>query len=228
MKILKRVILFTAIFMLLFGCDLTNPELKTDSRIQNLKVENADFRIVSGEEAGMSPALYPQIKMISREEYDAMTGEEMDDATGLYLIGIDYIPEKIEEELAEGSYTLNDDGSLINNDTGEATVLFIEHTRVEIIPAGNSKGSSDNFTAEWFWKKGRKGFIWYTYWNEIKVYTYKLGTSTSKNVEHIRAEVTTQGASGKKNYRGYDGCARFPEESCRGIPANGKDDERKY
>jgi hypothetical protein len=195
MNIFKKLILLTTVVFIVFSCNLENTNQETDNQMEGLTVQNASIRILNGKEAGFSPDLFPQINVISKEDYDAMTAEEMDQAYGLYIVGADYIPFYIEESLAEDSLTLENDGRLIDNKTGTETVLFMEPNSIEIIPAASSKGSADNFTASWSATIGRDyHFPWdFTYWNRLKIWTYRLGTSTAKNVELIRCQLSTGG-----------------------------------
>lgn len=147
------IVVVTALFLLLFtacelddsesGSVLTNDKIEAtssaelnrslDAKIRNIKITGAVVKTLKGVKAGFALSKYPKIKTITTSTLKRMKTRP---ATGLYLVGINYVPFNYKKILAKLKLTLRNDGALVNS-KGEKGVLFLKSKTVEVKRNGN-------------------------------------------------------------------------------------------
>jgi len=129
MKKRNFTVLAILFFILLSGCQVG----MEDSIPADQNTVAVEKEIITGEEAGLLLESYPQINVISVEKMENILEIGDTPETGVYLVGIDYVPVNIEKLLAEENLTLESDGTLLNED-GLPVSLFVEDQVARITP----------------------------------------------------------------------------------------------
>lgn len=126
------------------------PKVLNEKTIVDIKdwpkdlVEGAAVKRLSGQEAGLTKEILPGVRFISFEKAKQMNTKEQN--TGLFLVGIDFVPRELPEALKSLKYTLRKDGTLL--DSNEEPILAMITSEVYLIQEKRMGKLLDVFVSE--------------------------------------------------------------------------------
>ena len=104
----------------------------------------ATVRRLSGVKAGLAPSSLPGVKFISSEEAKSFNAAEQ--KTGLFLVGIDFVPRELSAALKAFRYTLHRDGTLL--DANGEPILAMVTSEVYLVEKKRMGSLSSFFISE--------------------------------------------------------------------------------